>query len=281
MSENKNLPKSQKSITDQVLAKVNNFQEAGELILPKDYSPENALKSAYLILTELTDKNGKPAIEVCSRASIAESLLKMVVDGLSPIKKQCYFIVYGSKLNYQKSYQGNIALAKRFAGVQNVRAEAIFEGDIFEYQVDAETGIKKIIKHEQKLENLSNKVKGAYAIVTESDGTKYLEVMNIDQIVKAWNQRQGNGLTKAHENFSDEMAKRTVINRATKGYINSSDDSVLELSERKKPEIENDEVIEDITFSEVTEPVKEVEERGEQLTMEVEQTEETKEEPGF
>ena len=41
-----------KDISAQVLARVEIFQKSGELRIPKDYSPENALKSAYLILTD-------------------------------------------------------------------------------------------------------------------------------------------------------------------------------------------------------------------------------------
>nr|WP_297167578.1 hypothetical protein [uncultured Dysgonomonas sp.] len=40
----------QKNITEQVLAKIETFKQAGELRLPADYSPENALKAAYLTL---------------------------------------------------------------------------------------------------------------------------------------------------------------------------------------------------------------------------------------
>lgn len=220
--------KQSKEITDEVLAKINQFQEAGVLNLPPNYSPANALKSTYLLLSEETDKNGKPVLEVCSRASIANSLLKMVVEGLNPIKKQCYFIAYGDKLNYQRSYMGNIHLAKRDAGVKSVIAQPIYEGDTFIYEVDPMTGKKQLVKHDQKLEDIDpDKVKGAYCVIVEEDGSTNLEVMNKQQILTSWNMRKGNGLTPAHEKFGDEMAKRTVINRATKPYINSSDDSEL------------------------------------------------------
>ena len=51
-AQNTNLEVVKKDITTQVLTKVNTFSETGELKLPKDYSPENALKSAYIKLTE-------------------------------------------------------------------------------------------------------------------------------------------------------------------------------------------------------------------------------------
>ena len=71
-----------KDISTQVLAKIETFQKSGELTLPKDYNPENALKSAYILLSD--PKND--ILSKCSKESVAEALLKMVVYGVSPIK---------------------------------------------------------------------------------------------------------------------------------------------------------------------------------------------------
>jgi len=243
------------------------------------------LKSAYLILTETKDKDKKPVLESCSRESIANTLLRMVVEGLSPLKGQCYFIPYNGKLQYQRSYQGSIALAKRYAGVKTVVGAAIFDGDKFKHEVIAETGIKRIIQHEQSLENLSNKVKGAYAIVTLNDNSVYVEIMNIKQITAAWNQRQGNGLTGAHENFSDQMAIKTVINRACKHFTSATDDSVLYSGQESKNEMNTDpEDVEEISFEDNTEIKEEIKpETKEQIKMEVEveKKSDTPKEPGF
>ncbi|MFJ1431919.1 recombinase RecT [Capnocytophaga canimorsus] len=219
---------NQKNITDNVLQRVNSLREHGALKIPKDYSPENALKSAFLILSETKDKNGNNALEVCTPNSIANSLLSMVVQGLSPMKKQCYFIPYNGQLQLNRSYQGSIAMAKR-VGLKDVVMNVIYEKDEFVYKINPETGRTEIVKHEQKLENIDiSKIRGAYALTTMEDGTKQVTVMNIEQIRKAWLQGHGRGNTGAHNNFTDEMCKKTVINRACKQIINSSDDSYLD-----------------------------------------------------
>jgi recombination protein RecT len=51
--------------------------------------------------------------------------------------------------------------------------------------------------------------------------------MTIDQIHKAWNQGATKGGSPAHRNFPAEMCKKTVIGRACKMIINSSDDAWL------------------------------------------------------
>jgi len=213
-----------KDISSQVLAKVDSFQKSGELVLPKDYVVENALKSAYIILSD--PKNN--LLEKCDKSSVAEALLKMVVYGVSPIKKQCYFIPYGQKLECSVSYAGNIAIAKRYGNLKSIKANAIFEGDTFEFEVDATTGRRKITKHSQTLESIGNPIlKGAYAVYELNNGIIDVEIMNIKQIQAAWGQGGSKGNSPAHKNFGDQMAVKTVINRACKLLISSSDDSIL------------------------------------------------------
>jgi len=211
-------------ISSQVLSKIDAFQNSGELKLPKDYNVENALKSAYIILSD--PKNN--ILAKCDKSSVAEALLKMVVYGVSPIKKQCYFIPYGEKLECSIAYAGNIAIAKRYGKLKSIKANAVFEADTFEFEVDQKTGLRKVTKHIQTLESVgSNKIKGAYAVYEMTDGTIDVEVMSITQIQAAWNQGGAKGNSPAHKNFADQMAIKTVINRACKLLISSSDDSVL------------------------------------------------------
>lgn len=227
-SNNNKVAVVKKDISAKVLEKVDGFQAAGELKLPADYSPENALKSAYLILSETENKQKQKALEHCTQESIANALLKMVVWGLSPLKKQCDFIMYGNKLECSIEYTGNIALAKRFGGLKDIKAHAIFEGDQFEFENDVQTGRKMVTTHKQTLDSLgSNKVKGAYAVMEMQDGSFDVEIMNIKQIEASWNQGAMNGNSPAHKNFPDQMAKKTVINRACKLLIRGSNDSVL------------------------------------------------------
>lgn len=213
-----------KDISTQVLSKIDSFQKSGELTLPKDYNAENALKSAYIILSD--PKNN--ILEKCDKGSVAEALLKMVVYGVSPIKKQCYFIPYGNKLECSISYAGNIAIAKRYGKLKTIKGNAIFKGDTFEFEVDSITGRRKITKHSQTLDSIgTNDIIGAYAVYELVDGVIDVEVMNINQIKMAWGQGGSKGGSPAHKNFADQMAIKTVINRACKLLISSSDDSIL------------------------------------------------------
>ena len=195
------------------------------LSFPEGYNPTNALMGAYLILKETTDKNGKCVLESCTQNSIVNSLMDMVTLGLNANKKQGYFIAYGGKCQFQKSYFGNITIAKR-GGMKSISADVIYEGDKFKYH--KEDAVTYIDCHEQDFMNIDNeKIIGAYAVATMDDGRKIAEVMNISQLKKAWNQRMG-GLkedaTSTHTKFRDQMAKKTVINRLCKVIANTSTD---------------------------------------------------------
>lgn len=220
------------------------------LSFPADYNPTNALMGAYLIMKETTDKNGKCILESCSQNSIANSLMDMATLGLNASKKQGYFIAYGGKCQFQKSYFGNITLAKR-NGLKKISAEIIYEGDTFKYHI--ENGEKVIDVHEQDFMNIDvDKIKGAYAVATMEDGSIKVEVMNISQLKKAWNQRMGGlkeGADSTHTKFRDQMAKKTVINRLCKMLANTSTDgNISEISDRLD-EVENvDIVAEDVAY---------------------------------
>ena len=105
-----------------ILAKVNNLKEIGGIALPPDYSAENALRSAWLILQESQDSNKKPILPQATPDSISNALFNMIVQGLNPAKHQCSFILYGNKIHMQREYAGSIAMARRFSNMKDVYA---------------------------------------------------------------------------------------------------------------------------------------------------------------
>lgn len=241
-----NLTVIKKETADIVAGRVRQYQESGELHLPKNYSAENAVKSAWLMLQETVDRNKKPALEVCTKISIVNSMLDMVVQALNPMKKQCYFIVYGKKLQCQRSYFGTMAIARRVdPNISDIVAEIVYAGDTLEYEIVR--GKKIISTHKQKLENIkSGKMMAAYCMIINQDGSvRDTTIMTMDEIKQAWKQSKMNPVMdnggikpgSTHGKFAAEMAKKTVINRACKAVINSSDDSDLFLKTVKKADL--------------------------------------------
>lgn len=240
----------QKDITDQVSGKIKILENDG-LKLPQNYNPSNALKSAFFAMTNSSSGN---LLEKCTPDSIANSLLDMVTQGLSPAKTQCYFIPYGNQLKLNRSYFGTQAVLKRLNNVKDVWANVIYDGD--EFTLGIVKGREILLEHNTKFENRDNDIKGVYAIIEKTDGEQVLTVMTRKEVEAAWSQ----GKTKNVQNkFPQEMAKRTVINRAAKPFINTSDDSdllVQAINNTTEAEYENE--------RKVAEPVEEVQQEIEQ-----------------
>ena len=199
----------EKNVSDNVLNKVRVLESQGNLELPNDYSPSNAMKQAWL---QISQDN---KLMSCNDTSKANALLDMVTQGLNPAKNQCYFIPYGNKMQLQRSYHGNVMMLKRDAGAQDVVAQVIYKGDTFKQEM-GETGRIKEIKQAWMQ---SSMIKDEKALQN----------------------------SKTHNNFKEEMAKKTVINRAAKRYINTSTDSNIfkyaqESEQRQRKEVLDAEV---------------------------------------
>lgn len=234
---NNQLMEIKKGTVDVVTNQIKNLENRGEIEFPPDYSPQNALRSAWLILQETVDRNKKPVLQACTKASIMNALFNMTVQGLNAGKKQVYFIAYGNQLVCQRSYHGTKALAMRVdPKIGDIVAEPVWEGDDFEFEI--RNGQKIVTKHKQTLESIDEdkEPKGAYCLVLDHQGNVIKgEVMTFKQIKKCWNQSQTNPVqdngqikkSSVHGKFMGEMIRKTIINRTCKPIINSSSDAYL------------------------------------------------------
>ena len=202
--------KEEANITDNVLNKIQKFQSNGQIYFPNNYSPENALKSAWLKLQDVKDKNGKLALEVCTRESVANALLNMVIQGLNPMKNQCYFIPYGNQLTLMRSYFGSITVAKQFGEIEDITAEVIYEGDKVETEI--KRGKTLIKTHTRSFENINKaKIVGAYATILYKGDAEESIIMTMEQIKTSWKKSKLNpdGKDSTHSLFTEDMCKRT------------------------------------------------------------------------
>lgn len=217
------LKRMQEETTQQIMERVTGWQETGEVVLPKGYHVGNAIKLAWLYLQTVENLQHQKAIDYCTKDSICNALLNMVINGEYP-QKHCYFIMYGNRLEWQERYLGKLMRAKRDTEIGKVNAQVIYEGDEFVYTID-ENGEKQLVKHVPNLANIDNtKILAAYAVVINKDGTRHIEVMTKTQIQKAWEQGAMKGNSGAHKNFTDQMCMKTVIQRACKIALDSTAD---------------------------------------------------------
>lgn len=229
---------TQKQVTSNVATRINQMKDSDGLMIAPKYSVSNALSSAYYAL-----KNGNLLNK--DQDSIYNALLDMVTQGLSPAKNQCYFVPYGNAVKLTRSYFGTMKVVKQLPEVKDIYAEVIYKGD--EFKIKNENGRKVFVSHDTDWMNADNEIVGAYCIIEKEDSEKILTVMTKKEIDKSWSKAKAKNV---QNDFPQEMAKRTVINRAAKQFFNTSDDNDLfvdAVNRTTENEYDNDRQVKDIT----------------------------------
>ena len=209
-----------KNVGDQVIARVNSLCEAG-FNMPKDYNYVNAIKMSMLKLQDVKDRNGKAALEVCTPNSIQTALFKMCCKGLNIAFNQAYPIVRGNVLCIDDSYFGKVLMVKRIFPNWEPNPHVIREGDVFEYTIEPKTGKTKLVKHEQKLENMDKPFIGGYLYLPSKDGDMDLYIMTRKQIMTAWS-KSASREQATHKAFDEKMVGKTLVNSGCNMIINST-----------------------------------------------------------
>lgn len=224
-----NLPaesNKQNAMVTRVAEKVQSMVENNQINIPENYSIVNAVQAAYFKLTEVDFKKKTSLIDSATKESVAFSLQDMAIQALSVAKNQGYFIVYGDKMQFVRSYHGTQAVVKRMNGIKDIWANVIWKGEEFEVEYN-ERGQLAFKSHKvdwKAATGNKDDIEGAYCIIEREDGIQFLTVMTMDEIKVSWSQ---SSMATVQNKYPQEMAKRTVINRAAKAFINTSDDSDL------------------------------------------------------
>ncbi|HIB3238230.1 TPA: recombinase RecT, partial [Enterococcus faecium] len=142
----------------------------------------------------------------------------------------------GNKVQLMRSYFGTMAVLDRVTGGADITPVVVRQGDEFEVAMDGPNMVVK--KHETKFENLDNEIIAAYVVIKLANGKETTTVMTKKQIDHSWAKSKMKGSGPQKE-FPEEMAKRTVINRAAKTLINTSNDNDL-LVQAAKDTLENE-----------------------------------------
>ena len=219
-----------------VARQIDELTSQGRLVFPADYSVQNALASARLMLLTTEDSNRKRVLDqngrgtgVVTDASICAAVLSMCVQGLNPDKKQCYFIVHGDQLCMRRSYFGEQSLAIRAKPGCKPWADSIRKGEVVTTKkvMTSEGFIEIIESHEGITAPRNPEIVGGYAGITDSSGNFFAFAMfDMPRIHKSWMQSPlyNKGF---QEKFPEEAVKRTMLRYVCKGIYNTSSDALL------------------------------------------------------
>ena len=234
-----------------IMSSINNPEKG--ITVPKGYNIGNEIETAMFYISQNTE-----ALTKCSETSIISALRDMVLQGLSISKKQIYPIVYGNQLQMQRSYFGTMAILKRLFPNYEITANVLYEGDSYDYCYDEVGNYFYVTNVKSSLENRDKPIIAAFGTIydTRTKERIYGCVMTKKEIDKNW----AKGKTHNVQNdFPQEMAKRTLINRMCKTFINTASDLNSEIvgAYNRSTEAEYD----DSNLQNVTPPESETEKR--------------------
>ena len=216
-----------------------------QITVPEGYDTPGEITTALMIIAQTIDKEGRPALESCSKESIMTQLRLMAQNGLSMARKQCYPIVRKPKLCIDTSYFGTISILKRIMPGYDVRANVIYKDDIYDYVFNEEIQCNQIVNVRSSIENRDKGIVGAYGVIFEKATGKiiYSEVMSWKEILTSWSHAKTD---KVQKEFPQEMAKRTLIQRMCKLFLNTEKakdiEGVRAYNEMVSNEYDNDEM---------------------------------------
>ena len=191
-----------------------------KITVPEGYNVSNEITMALMMIAQTNDKDGRPALESCSRESIMTQLRLMA-------QKQCYPIVRKPKLCIDISYFGTISIIKRLMPGYDVRANVIYKDDTYDYIWNEETQCYQVTNIKSSIENRDKPIVGAYGTIFEKATGKVIfsEVMSWKEILTSWSHAKTD---KVQKEFPQEMAKRTLIQRMCKLFLNTEKMSNVE-----------------------------------------------------
>lgn len=230
------------------------FLQEKSAALPKDFNETRFLQNCMTVLQDTKD------IEKMTPVSIARTMLKGAFLGLDFFNRECYAIPYGTQLNFQTDYKGEIKLSKKYSinPIKDIYAKVVREGDYFEEKIT--DGIQSIDFKPKPFND--GEIIGAFAVCLYHDGSMIYETMSKAQIEKIRQDfsKQKNGLmwTKT----PGEAYKKTVLRRLTKMIELDFDSqeqkraydeaSGMEFEDEKKKPVEKSPFV-DVDYEEVEE----------------------------
>ena len=194
------------------------------IAVPKGYNIGNEVSSLIFAISQVKDKDGRSALEICSPAQVMNEVKDCIVQGLSVSKKHVYPIIYGGQLSLQRSYYGTLAALSYMFPYLQVYANVLYEGDEYDLITDDLMGFTYVTNVRSKIENHDKPIIAAYGniIDTRTKERVYGLVMSWNEIQKNWaKSKTPPEKNSVQKDFPQEMAKRTLINRMCKMFVNS------------------------------------------------------------
>jgi len=190
-------------------------------VLPKYLSAEQMTRVMVGTIARV------PKLADCTPASLLNALMLCAQAGILPDGRNAHLIPYGSTVTVIFDYKGLVQIAER-NGVQNIRAIAVHEKDIFEYGMEGAE-----VKFKWQPNSLGDRGEiVAFAATCIRDGNTDVEVMTKAE-VDAIRKRSKASSSGPWVTDYAEMGKKTVLRRMSKRWPLSPEQSAALDTEAK------------------------------------------------
>jgi recombination protein RecT len=184
-----------------------------QLALPRHVSPDRMLRIV------LTTVQRTPKLLDCTRESLLGCIVQCAQLGLEPdgLLGHAYLIpFFNSKQSRMEcqlivGYKGLLKLARQSGEIASIAARVVHEKDLFEF----EYGLQEKLRHIPSMDEDPGPLLYAYAIFRLKDGAVHFDVMSYREI-EAIRKRSKSGTSGPWTTDFEEMAKKTVLRRASK-----------------------------------------------------------------
>lgn len=167
----------------------------------------------------MTAIQNQPALANADRQSLFGAIVRLAQDGLLPDGREAAIVLFGQKAQAMPMIAGVLKKVRQSGEVAKVSAQVVYEKDEFVWHL----GFDEDVTHNPPpLDQPRGKAIGAYATAVLKDGSRLLEVMNLDEIeqVRKVSRASGNG---PWVQWWGEMARKTVMRRLSKRLPMSTD----------------------------------------------------------
>lgn len=178
-----------------------------------------------------------PAIADCDQRSIDQAYIRCMNAGLTPDGQEAAIVPFRKTATLIPMVEGRLKLARNATPGIGIRAMAVFDGDVWEY----EEGLRPILRHvPQGVNEHPDAIIYTYAVATFPNGTTEHDVMSRSTIdrYRAMSLSRNGGPWDSH---FEEMAKNAVLKRLLKRLPKSAADI-----DRLPPELERVDTLDDL-----------------------------------
>lgn len=183
--------------------------------LPKSLNTERfELNCVQMMQDAMKDYNTKEKWMKCDPTSVAMTLSKAAFLDLDFFNGEAYAIPYGTNVQFQTDYKGEVKLIKKYSRnpIRDVYAKLVREGDVFEVSII--DGVQHLT---YKPDPFSKKdIIGAFAVIYYKDGSMIFDTMGVDEIEHIRQTYSKAAKSPAWQNSYGEMCKKTVLRRICK-----------------------------------------------------------------